>query len=225
MSKINKHLIDYSIVIVGNGFSPNSYSGETFIEKGIVLESWNWKVSNSVSNNLFSHVVYDGGKTIVKVEKNNISITENYFDPTSQNISKSKTKDFAKRFLQRHKHLTYTALGINFTTLVEIEDNKGYLLKEFIDKEKKKSLKHPIDSVALSTFYKLNDGGRLGIKLEEGELERQNQQEKVILKGLVSNANFHRDFSQDLEIAIIISLLNHVKDDLSLLNEILDETI
>lgn len=216
-------LVGFSIVIVGTGFSPSNFDGDMLADKEIIPSDWNWKVFNNLSSSILSQIVYELGKVSIRVEKNKITIADNYIE--NNKIENSKISEIAKRLIQRHKHLTFTALGINFESIVPLEDFKGYLTTNFIKDAKIKNGEIVVENVSITLRYALKNGGLLNAVLEEGALGRQTDNETIEFNGIVCSANFHRDFTVNADTALIISQLNHIKEDKQFLIKILQSII
>lgn len=221
--KTEVKILGFTLVIVGAGFSPNNFNGDMLAEKEIVPNDWNWKVSNSVSTPILSQITYEEGKVSIRVEKNKITITDNTID--NNKVEDSKVAEIAKRLMQRQRHLTFTALGINFDTIAIIENFKGYLRSNFIKENKILSKENALDSVSITLQYGLKNGGILNLVLDEGVMARQMDKETEEYNGIVASANFHRDFSSNTDNAIIFSRLNHIKEDKQKLKNILQSII
>lgn len=222
-SKPELKILGFSIVIVGAGFSPNNFDGDMLAEKEIVPNDWNWKVSNNVSTPILSQIVYEEGKVNIRVEKNKITIADN--DIENNKVEHSKIAEIAKRLMQRQKHLTFTALGINFESIAILENFQGYLKSNFIKEDKILTKENTLDSVSVTLQYGLKNGGILNLVLNEGTMGKQTDKETVEYHGIVCSANFHREFASNTDIALIISRLNHIKEDKQKLVNILKSII
>lgn len=211
-------IASYSIVAVGTGFSPSSLDADLLAEKEIVPPEWNWKVSDSTNVQLLSQVAYQDGNVVVRVERNKFLVTDSQI--TENKIEKSKISEIAKRFIQRHKHLSFTALGINFESVLEFDAATGFLKNNFLKSDKKITGGHNVHSVAFTMQYELQNGGLLSVVINEGTLSKQNSSEPIEYKGILCSANFHREIPKDADTALIIAQLNHVRNDKQMLKEI-----
>lgn len=222
-AKNDVKIIGYSIVIVGTGFSPNNFDGDMLADKEIIPSDWNWKVFNNVSTPILSQIVYELGKVSIRVEKNKITIADNFVE--NNRIEASKIAQIARKLIQRHKHLTFTALGVNFESVVPLEAPDGYLKSNFIKDDKIKSGEYIADHVSITLRYGLKNGGILNVILDEGLLGRQTDKENIEFKGIVCSVNFHREFALNSDVALIIAQLNYIKEDKQQLINILQSII
>ncbi len=205
INKINLKILNFAIVIVGTGFSPNNFNGDMLAEKEIV--PLDWKVLNNVSSPIFSQIVYEKGKVNIRVEKNKITIADNFI--TDNKIENSKIAQVAKKLIQKHKHLSYTALGINFETVVPIEKTENYLKENFINPDKYGVGDNTVGQVSITMMYQLKGGGMLNVVLDEGILGYKFEENAVEYKGILCNANFHRQCQNDSDLPLLISRLNN----------------
>lgn len=211
-------IASFSIVAVGAGFSPGGLDADYLAERDVVPPDWNWKVSDSTNIQLLSQVAYEDGNVVIRVEKNKFSVTDSHI--VGNKIEKSKIPEIAKRFIQRNKHLSFTGLGINFETVLEMEENEDFLKKNFLKVDKHTMGGHAVNKVALTLQYKLRNGGLLSLVINEGTLTKQNTDSPAEYKGLICSANFHRAIAKDATVALIIAQLNHVRDDKKMLSDI-----
>jgi len=206
----------FSIVLLGSGFSPNTFNGNIFAENEIIPSEWNWKVTNSGSTPLVSQIEYNLGYFTIRTERNRISFFDNAI---KDKPDKSKILEVVKRFVEKYKHLNFLAVGVNFESVLEVEDGDKHLLDKFVSKAIKSDERLKATSVTLA--YLIDENTLLRNVLEGGTIEREfadGTSNKHA--GIVIRTNVHRIIPNDEQIEQIKVSLKSIKSDWNTLNDI-----
>lgn len=206
----------FSIALVGSGFSPNIFNGNVFAENEVIPSEWNWKVTNTGSTPLVSQIEYNLGYFTIRTERNRISFFDNAI---KDKPDKSKIIEVVKRFVEKYKHLNFLAVGVNFESVLEMDDGDKHILDKFVSKAIKSDERLKAASVNLA--YLIDENTALRNVLEGGIIEREfadgtsNKHAGIIIK-----ANVHRIISNDKQIEQIKISLKSIKSDWNTLNDI-----
>ncbi len=96
-------------------------------------------------------------------------------------LEDSKVADLAIKYINRLNYINYSAIGINFTFFIYLENPEKFLIEKFPKKLKKVELK----------FTCKLDSTMLNLNLKSGLLENRN--EDITGKGIFIDANYHYD--------------------------------
>ncbi len=217
--KAKPTLINSAIVLVGTGLSPNSFTADMLIEKGIVPTGW--KVVGNLNSNVLSQIAFQGGRYIFKVERNKVTIADNVVGGT---YNPSVISDIAKRFLAIQKHLTFTAIGINFMTISkDIKGGAEYIRKNFLLPDKQVAGKYPLAGASVICGFDI-ENGLLSVTISEGAADIEKPDSSERLEGIVASANFHRDI-EAADASTVKEILDGAASDWKMLTEIVEDLI
>jgi hypothetical protein len=182
------HPIEFSIAVVGQDCNPTILNPDFLARHGIVPEDWGWKLAGSpITTPPFATVSYDSGIT-VSVENARFLV----IDRAAGDVAHSKALSIATRYIEVLPHVRYTAVGINFRTLIEIPDADAYLIERFLKTGPWNQTEQPLRAVSLTFSYAL-DGGRLNLSLEGATVLIPEGDQQVEKRGILVSGNFHRD--------------------------------
>ena len=180
---------EFSVVVVANDHNPTILNPDFLERQGIVQESWGWKVMGpAITTPPFARVSYDSGVT-VSVESHRLQVTDTSATGGPQS---SKVVGIARRCVEVLPHVRYSAVGINFRSLVEHADVDAFLKAHFLKSGVWDSAAHPLQTVGLKLVYPL-DGGRVILSLDGGTVTQRVDEESKQLSGILIYANFHRN--------------------------------
>lgn len=213
---MSHNITNLSIVLVGSGFSPSIFNGNVFAENEVIPSNWNWKVTNSGTTQLVSQVDYNLSYFSIRTERNRISFFDNAI---KEKPEKSKIIEIAKRFVEKYKHLNFLGIGVNFESVLEVDNGDKYLLDKFISKSIKSDKR--LISASTNLFYKIDEDSILRNNIEAGILEREFVDGTISKQeGLVVKSNIHRNIPSDNQIEFIKNSLKKISADWSMLDEI-----
>jgi hypothetical protein len=180
---------EFSVVVVANDHNPTILNPDFLVRQGIVQEGWGWKIMGpAITTPPFATVSDDSGVT-VSVESHRLQVidTSSLGGPQS-----SKVVDIARRYVEVLPHVRYSAVGINFRSLVEHPDANAFLKDHFLKSGIWDSDVHPLQSAGFKLVYPL-DGGRLTFGLDREIVTQRFEEESIQVSGILIHANFHRD--------------------------------
>lgn len=181
--------LEFSVVVVANDHNPTILNPDFLERQGIVQETWGWKAMGpAITTPPFATASFDS-KVTVSVEPNRLHVTDTSATGGPQS---SKVVDIARKYVEVLPHVRYSAVGINFRSLVEHADANAFLKGHFLKSGRWDSEEHPLQSVGLKLAYPL-EGGQLILSLDSGIVTRRLEEESKPISGVVVNANFHRD--------------------------------
>lgn len=180
---------EFSAVVAANDHNPTILNPDFLERRGIVQEDWGWTVMGpAITTPPFATVSYNSDVT-VSVQSNWLQITDTSATSGPQS---SKVVDIARKYVEVLPHVRYSAVGINFRSLVEHADASAFLKDHFLKSGLWDSEAHPLQTVGLKLVYPL-DGGRLTLSLDSGVVIQRLEEESKQLSGVLIFANFHRD--------------------------------
>ena len=181
--------LEFSIVVVGQDCNPTILNPDFLKYRGIVPQIWGWELAGAIiTTPAIAVVSYDSGVT-VKVEKNRFQVAD---QKVAANVAQSKAIDIARSYIEVLPHVRYTAVGINFRSLVEMKEPDAFLKERFLSTGPWDQEQNPLLGVNLKFAYSYNDG-RLNLSLEGGVAVRQKGEISEELQGVFTYANYHRD--------------------------------
>jgi hypothetical protein len=180
---------EFSVVVVANDHNPTILNPDFLERQGIVQEGWGWKVMGpAITTPPFATVSYDSGVT-VSVESHRLQVIDT---SASHGPQSSNVVDIARRYVEVLPHVRYSAMGINFRSVVEHADANAFLSAHFLKSGVWDGEAHPLQTVGLKLVYPF-DGGQLTFSLESGMVIQRLEEESKQISGVVVHANFHRD--------------------------------
>jgi hypothetical protein len=187
--RLMQHPIEFSIVVVAQDCNPTIVNPDFLERCGIVPEDWGWKLTGPpITTPPFATVSYDSGITVT-VETTRFLVVDR---AAAGDVAHSKAPAIATRYIEVLPHVRYTAVGINFRTLVEMPDADAYVKGRFLKTGPWDSGERPLRAVSLTFSYAL-DGGRLNLSLEGAAVLIPEGDQQVGKRGVLVSGNFHRD--------------------------------
>lgn len=204
--------IEFSIVVAGSDCNPTVLNPDFLQRRNIVPEQLGWGLSQPpFTTPPAAGVSYDSG-VVVQVETNKVQIKHMSAD---LDIASSEVPAITRRYIKELPHVRYTAVGINFRYFTRLEDPEEYLRGGFL---RDGPWKDDLQALSLTLAYPLVDG-RLHLSLNGGTavIVAGNKTEEQ--HGILTSANFHRDFEEYPSDQRVIELIGKWDQDLSSFNE------
>lgn len=216
---MENQLIQFSTVVVGKAHNPTILNPDFLVANDIVPKAWGWEVAETVTTPPLGVVRYTNG-VAVTVEFGKLQVTDIDVgdDPTA-----SKAAEIATRYVHTLPHVRYTAVGINFQSVVAVDSPEAYLRERFVAAGPWNSKKWPLSAAGLRLVYDLGNEGRVTLSLDAGETQSSADKERK--KVVIANANFHRDCGEHPDREHVARHLKHVADDWAMYRELLTEAI
>ena len=217
-------LIQFSLVVVGKAHNPTILNPDFLALRNIVPAGWAWKVAETITTPPVAIVRYDNGLAIT-VEPDKLQVT----DPgiTDENPTRSRAAEITGAYVSTLPHVRYTAVGINFQSVVEMESAEKYLKDRFLRPGPWVSPGHPVSAAGFRLLYSLEGGGRLTLSLDAGQVERtdQEEEEKRKVHAVIANANFHRECQSCPSDEEVVDHLKNVPADWNMHRSLLSELL
>jgi hypothetical protein len=181
--------LEFSIVVVGQDCNPTILNPDFLKYRKIVLEQWGWEVVNPpITTPAFATVSYNSGVT-VKVEPTRFQVVDN---KNAEDISQSKAVEIAQGYIRVLPHVRYTGVGINFRSLVEMEQPDVFLKERFLKPGPWDTEYNLLIGTSIKLVYS-HDDGRLNLSLDGGVFVRKQGDRANEVKGVFAHANYHRN--------------------------------
>ncbi len=135
----------------------------------------------------FATIQYESSVSI-SVEPNKLQVADNQVTKPTE----SKIVAMVKRYVKVVPHVRYTAVGINFRSIIELDDADTYLKSQFLKEGPWDSGKNPMKSVGLKFVYPAYSG-RLVLSIDSGIVKERADDPAQKKSVIIANANFHRD--------------------------------
>lgn len=185
--------LNFSIVGLVNTHN-HSILNPDFLERNeIIPKDWGWVLGGpAITTPSFALVEYKSGVTIL-AEPNKIQIT----DLTSEDPNKSKIKEIIEKYLKIVPTIRYTSVGINFLSVIEMQDEKkseSYLKELFLKKDAWENKEYPLEGIGFQFAYKVDDI-KLLFDVRAGKLTTIINGIPSIAVGIILNANFNKDLT------------------------------
>ncbi|MES9896713.1 MAG: hypothetical protein ABW141_17655 [Candidatus Thiodiazotropha endolucinida] len=205
----------FSIVVLANDNNPTILNPDFLIRNGIVDPQWGWKLSAApITTPPISTVKYNDEISIT-VDTNKVDIV----DAATRSPDESKIPHIVINYIKTLPHVRYTALGINFHSILKIQNPGNYITKKFIKD-------CPLIEQGLITNsrvgFAINKDAitKLLISIESGSLKTQNEDEEPIL---ICKGNFHREIPADSVLDFISTQVSNCFEDWKYFMEIQNE--
>ncbi|MGH8582254.1 MAG: hypothetical protein ACREWG_05590 [Gammaproteobacteria bacterium] len=213
--------LEFSVVVVANDHNPTILNPDFLERQGIVQASWGWQVAGlAITTPPFATVSYDSQVT-VSVELNRLKVTDTSAtgDPQSSTVV-----DIARKYVEVLPHVRYSAVGINFLSVVEHADANAFLKDRFLKSGRWDSEDRFVECMGLKLVYSL-EGGRLILSLESGIVTRRLEEESKQVSGVLTNANFHRECHGYPSKDQVMERLGNAKKDWSAYQSVLSDLL
>lgn len=206
---MNIYPVEFSIVIVGQDCNPTILNPDFLLRHNIVPEDWGWRLAAPpITTSPFATVAYDSGVT-VRVEVNRFQVTD---CRAAEDIATSKASDIARRYIEVLPHVRYTAVGINFRSLIEIEDPNLLLKQRFLKSGPWDQEARCLQELSLTLAYRY-DQGRFILSLESATVTLPMGDQLGQKRGVLASANFHLDCPDYPSMGQVTEHIGHATQD------------
>ncbi|MGH8608488.1 MAG: hypothetical protein ACREX9_14065 [Gammaproteobacteria bacterium] len=212
---------EFSVVVVANDHNPTILNPDFLGRQGVIQEGWGWKVVGpAITTPPFATVSYDSGVT-VSIESHRLQVIDSSAPGSPQS---SKAVNITQKYVEVLPHVRYSAVGINFRSIVEHADANAFLKARFLKSGVWDSEAHPLQTVGLKLVYPL-DGGRVTLSLNGGTVTQPLEKEIKQLSGILIHANFHRDCHDYPGNAQVMAHLGNAEKDWAVYQSILSDLL
>lgn len=213
-------LVHFSAVIVGNVHNPSILSPAFLELENIVPSDGTWEVAENLTTPAFAIVRYMNGISIT-VEPNRIHVMDL---GAGEDPIKSTATSIAAAYASALPHVHYSAVGMNYQSIVEHDSSGAYLKQRFLKPGPWDNSRGPLGSVGLRLVYDLDaEEGRVTLSLDAGEIQLADTEEKQ--PALLARANFHRGCTEHPADRQIAAYLSRLPDDWSTYRKLLTDAL
>jgi len=210
-------LAQFSIVIVGKGHNPTILNPDFLAIRGIVPRAWGWEPAEVLTTPPLSLVRYPIGVSI-QMDPQRLQISD--LQPGEPPVE-SKIIPIARAIVETLPNVRYTAVGINFQAIARVESPDRFLKARFLKPGPWDTAEHPVQMAGFRLVYPAPGGGTFLLSLDLGSFSGGDGSER----GVIANANFHRDcvgYPSEMQVK---SHLDRVPADWAALKTTLQDTL
>ncbi|MBN1488809.1 MAG: hypothetical protein JXA69_02740 [Phycisphaerae bacterium] len=217
---MNAQLIQLSVVVVGKAHNPTILNPDFLALRGIVPPDWGWEVDETITTPPFAIVRYKSG-VAVNVEPNKLQVTDMLADADP---TQSKAAEVAEAYVVTLPHVRYTAVGLNFHSVIEVDSPETYLKKRFLKKGKWDSPSHSVVAAGFRLVYAVAPTGRVTLSLDAGEVQKAGSKDTKS-SVIIANANFHRTCSDYPAEGQVCEYLHQLRSDWSMYQTLIADVL
>lgn len=216
----NISVISFTIVIVSPGLDPSQYSAEYFAKEKIVPDDFKVSGRGGVAN-LAKVVLYKDGIYTIKAEPSRFTIEQNVAS-SEDPLDPAVVVSIARNFLEGHKHLNFTAMGVNFAAVLR-NVSERFIIDHIVREELQTLGGYSLSGAGARLTFDVDDAV-LNLSLDSGGATVKKKGGVINeIEGLVFQANFHRPYRVEAETSAIVKDLNLVDSYRDALLRIIDE--
>ena len=213
-------LIQLSVVVVGKAHNPTILNPDFLALRGIVPPEWGWEVDETITTPPFAIVRYKSG-VAVNVEPNKLQVTDMMANGDPR---QSKAAEVAAAYVGTLPHVRYTAVGLNFHSVVEVGSPETYLKNRFLKKGNWDNAAHPITAAGFRLVYPVEPAGRVTLSLDAGEVQAESDKDAGV-SAIIANANFHRTCSAYPADEQVRQYLGELSSDWSMYQKLISDSL
>lgn len=212
-------LVQVSTVVIGETHNPSILNPDFLASQGIVPKAWGWKLADTFTTPPLSLVRYENGVTVT-VEVNKLQVVDPSVgdDPTS-----TRAASVAAEYVAALPHVRYTAVGINFQSIIKADSPEDVLKKRFLKPDSCDTPERPLHAAGYRLVYVLSDGARVTLSIDAGQAMKPEEGEPQSV--ILTRANFHRVCSEDPVAPEVARHLEALPNDWTTYQELLAHSI
>lgn len=180
--------LNASIVVLAESHNPSILHPSFLSSQSIVPASWS-VTEHPICTPAFAAVKYTSGVHFL-VETSKLQVIDT---SPPEDLATSEVASIACKYLGALPHVPFKAVGINFLTLVEIEDPEQHLASRFL-REGAWTTQKELKAFSARFVYDA-EPGRLRISCDPGEVEVGGS---GMRSGILVSLNFHMDNTKSI---------------------------
>ena len=216
-SRPNAALVELSVVLVINRNDPSILNPD-FLRYNEIIDKDLQPEGPVVSTPLFSQVILENGISVVADPDRFV------FSHRGDDLTKDKCQSptIARRFVEKHPSIQYSAMGINPTGFKNLDRDAAHNIANIlIDEGEWVSFKDTMPEIYLKMIYEYE---KRKISLDIGQILKEEDNRKEY--GMMFRGNIHRDVPETANrnrAECLLSFLSRWKDDVSDFNKIVSK--
>lgn len=178
-------LLDTSAVVVADTHNPTILHPSFLTSQGIVPEDWEL-VAPPLSTLPLSIVKYKNGVEF-RVDADKLRVTQS---PPPSPFTEAEAASLALKYVRILKHVSYTAIGINFRAILHHKTPEEHLIERFLVKGVWNQDERTLSALGLTFVYPISNG-KLNLIVNPGGATHGFTGKHA--PGIVIEANYHTD--------------------------------
>jgi len=192
-------ILNVSIVVAARYHNPSILHPSFLESQGIVPATWE-VAEDPFTTPPFSLVRYGNGITF-RAEPSRLEVLHEAPEPE---LANSPVPELVARYVEKLPHVSYTAVGVNFTAIAPVDDPEQYLIAHFTKQERCSFSDLPLQAVSLTFRYSVEQG-TLNVRCEP----RVGDQESAGSgRGVIVSANYHTDCRGDQPLGEVVKAIS-----------------
>ena len=176
-----------SVVVIAKEHNPTILH-PSFLESQEIVPR-DWESEKIICTPPYSLVKYKNG---ISFEIDNIRLRV-LQEPAPTDVSSSLIPKLVVDYITKLPHVPYSAVGINFDSILVNSEPEKYLINRFISKGPWNEGETLLKSVAIRFVYPI-ENAILNLSCQPGVSKLEKEQES---SGIIINANYHLDLTPD----------------------------
>ena len=212
-------LVQVSTVVIGETHNPSILNPDFLATQGIVPKAWGWDLADTFTTPPLSLVRYKSGVTVT-VEANKLQVV----DPSVEDDpERTKAAILAAAYVAALPHVRYTAVGVNFQSIIEAESPEDLLKERFLKPGSCDTSERPLQTAGYRLVYALPDDARVTLSIDAGQAMKADEGEPRSV--ILTRANFHRGCTEHPASTEVAKHLDALADDWATYQELLGQTL
>jgi hypothetical protein len=215
---MNSRLVQFSVVVAGKAHNPTILNPDFLTLREIVPRDW--RVAQTVTTPPFSMVRYENGLSlVVEMEKLQVVDLGMGGDP-----ERSRAPEIAGQYVKTLPHVRYTAVGVNFQSVMEVSEPESALKTRFLKEGPWDTSSHRVNAAGIRLVYPLTSG-RIVLSFDAGLDKDEGAKSEETKSVIIANANFHRECQGYPSDNQVLEHLAHIAKDWSTYQSLLRDAL
>lgn len=212
-------LAQISAVVIGDTHNPSILNPDFLADQGVVPKAWGWELAQTFTTPPLSLVRYKTSVTVT-VQANKLEVVDKRVE---DGPGHTKAAALAAAYVAALPHVRYTAVGINFQSIIEAESPEDLLKERFLKSGSCDTPDHPLRTAGYRLVYALPNSARVTLSIDAGEAKTGDGGETRSV--ILTRANFHRECTEHPGGAEVARHLENLASDWATYRELLSQTI
>lgn len=185
----DSQLSHLSVVVTANDHNPTLLNPDFLARTNIVPDEWGWSLSGTpITTPPYSYVSYDSGVSVI-VEPNKLTVS----DAEVQEPSQSKAIEIAKNYIKTLPYVLYTAVGVNFHSVIPIQDAREFIKTRFLSKDILGD--ESLITIGMKFVYDIDEDAKFVLEINPAYRPIDQDDEGNVDSVMLTQGNFHKSCS------------------------------